>query len=411
MEISELGKTPIRSEQPSGEDVRYEPEFEALQSEIDKSTSLTAANPTDWDNVVRLSTTILSEKSKNLLVASYLCAGLIKINGLEGLAAAINMYRSLLEQFWDTLFPPQKRMKGRLNALEWWLEKVLDGIESLPTGITLDKSAKDALLDDVNAIDAFLAEKLDDAPLLHELKSRIAAIVVPAESPVSMAQSVDSKASRSPQSVTPQTVPASREIGQALEDVADHPPQKVMRRGLDMLRQAAAIMRQADPADARAYRLNRMAAWTGIEKLPPADRNGTTRIEPPMKEYISVLEQLYQQDSFSELLESAEGRVGQYLFWLDLSRYTAEALENLGHDPARQAVADHTARFVRRFRGIEKLTFSDGTPFADFATAQWLEDIIKRRLADTDNEATKDNGGYSTADSAAVEDCDAQARQ
>ena len=70
MEIVELGNTPISTDLPSGEDVRYEPEYEALQSEIDKLSSPTSQGATDWDKVVGLATTILAEKSKDLLVAS-----------------------------------------------------------------------------------------------------------------------------------------------------------------------------------------------------------------------------------------------------------------------------------------------------------------------------------------------------
>jgi type VI secretion system protein VasJ len=117
-----------------------------------------------------------------------------------------------------------------------------------------------------------------------------------------------------------------------------------------------------------------MAAWMDVAELPPAE-NGATRIPPPMQEISDALNRLHEQQNFTGLLESAESRVGQFLFWLDLSRYAAEALEQLGYQEAHQALADETARYVARLPGIERLAFSDGTPFADPDTAAWIKDI------------------------------------
>ena len=38
----------------------------------------------------------------------------------------------------------------------------------------------------------------------------------------------------------------------------------------------------------------------------------------------------------------------------------------------RSAVIDEVLAFVKRLPGVEQLTFSDGTPFADEATKAWL---------------------------------------
>ena len=50
MDIHSLGKEPIQQDQPAGLDVRYEPEFEQLQAEIDKLSMPSASGGTDWKN-------------------------------------------------------------------------------------------------------------------------------------------------------------------------------------------------------------------------------------------------------------------------------------------------------------------------------------------------------------------------
>lgn len=118
MKVRELGQNPISPDNPSGNDAHYEPEFEQLQQEIDKLSIVSAAgDSTDWKKVTSLSVTILSEKSKDLLVAVYLVTGLTKTHGFEGFAVGVAFLKDLVENFWETMYPPKRRMRGRLNAL------------------------------------------------------------------------------------------------------------------------------------------------------------------------------------------------------------------------------------------------------------------------------------------------------
>jgi type VI secretion system protein VasJ len=61
-----------------------------------------------------------------------------------------------------------------------------------------------------------------------------------------------------------------------------------------------------------------------------------------------------------------------------------EALERLNYEEAHKTVVDETAIYAHRLPGIEKLTFSDGTPFADDVTQGWLKEISLERSPDTD---------------------------
>jgi type VI secretion system protein VasJ len=295
------------------------------------------------------------------------------------------MYRALLEGFWESLYPPKKRMKGRKNALEWWQDRVVESLESLPKAAMLDEATKATLLQDVDAIDSFLEEQMEGAPLLNDLKGRISGIPVPAAPKPEPTPTVESTPAMS----------SRQNVADIAEGILEDNPEKVLRKGLDTLRQAAGLMRQQDTGRVLAYRLSRLAAWSGIESLPPA-QDGKTKIPPPMKEFIGALEKLYEQGNFAELLEAAESRVSQYLFWLDLSRYAAESLEQLGHGAACQAIVEETARYALKLKGVENLAFSDGTPFANGATVGWLSDIV--------NQLTSGAGGDGGARSGAAAD-------
>ena len=68
MDLLSLGKEPVNADQPAGSDVRYDPEFEELQAEIDKLSNPSATDGTDWNKVTKLASEILATKAKDILV-------------------------------------------------------------------------------------------------------------------------------------------------------------------------------------------------------------------------------------------------------------------------------------------------------------------------------------------------------
>jgi len=150
---------------------------------------------------------------------------------------------------------------------------------------------------------------------------------------------------------------------------------------MQKIRQVASYLSREEPSNPNAYRLARIYAWKSIEALP-LNENGKTRIPPPDGQVKNILSQLTSKEQWKNLLRAAEDRVNQFIFWLDLNRLVAEALINLGdkHIEAQEAVCQETAFFLYRLSGLENLTFSDGTPFADDETKQWLKGIQFKAL-------------------------------
>ena len=109
-----VGTDPIRPEKPVGDPVRYEDEFEQLQSQMDRINSL-SGEQVEWNTVVSLAGEILKSKSKDLLVMTYLGVGLFEEHGYKGLAATLQAYSDFLKNFWDGCFPKVKPPHGRLK--------------------------------------------------------------------------------------------------------------------------------------------------------------------------------------------------------------------------------------------------------------------------------------------------------
>jgi type VI secretion system protein VasJ len=172
MKITSLGKDPIQPDQPAGSDVRYGPEFEQLQGEIDKLALPSASGGINWEKVSDLAASILSKQSKDLLVAGYLAVSQIHVRRIEGLADGLTVMHDLLENFWDDLFPPKKRMRGRSGAIEWWIEKTESALKGIKPESD-ERKRRSAISTTLTQIDSLLVERLPDPPMLRSIETAL----------------------------------------------------------------------------------------------------------------------------------------------------------------------------------------------------------------------------------------------
>ena len=394
MEIYSLGKDPIQADQPAGSDVRYEPEYEELQAEIDKLSVPSASGGTDWKKVSDLAGAILAKKSKHLLVASYLAVSQVHMRQIEGLADGLTVIHDLIATYWEGMFPPKKRMRGRLGAIEWWVEKTETALTGLkPQPVAAGKL--EAIQKTLSQIDALLNEYLPEPPLLRPIQRALEIIpsvseTKPETEPIPVREQARPEPPPAPQPETkpevPKVVPAAA-VPETLVTVQD--AQKVISSGMQKVRQAATFLLENDLMNAMAYRYRRVAAWSMVSALPP-ESNGKTQIPPPAPQILQSLLDFKESGNWNALVLTAEQRLSQFIFWFDLNRLVAEALGNLGdgYENALDVVRQETAFFIHRLPGLVGMTFSDGTPFADPETSQWLKGIAPGAGSTTDAAGT-----------------------
>ncbi len=393
MKVRELGQNPINPDKPAGDDAHYEPEFEELQQEIDKLSIANASGEgTDWKKVASLSVTILSEKSKDLLVAVYLATALTRLHGFEGFGAAVAMLDDLVNNFWETMYPAKRRLRGRLNAIAWWQERMESFAKGLrdspPLPAEQVENAKKAL----DALDQSLREKVEDAPSMRELINYVNLLPVrqpepepaPAAERLASPQPDTTQAAPAPAPSPAQTAPAARTPSAAvlpplqasLQSTDKREAAQALSTLLDQLLGLADFHFQDAPTNPLSFRLRRLWAWLPLAAPPPAEM-GQTRIPPPDSIIKPSIEQLLAAGNHEAALRTTESRVTEHRFWLDISRLSATALENLGpsYKSAHAAVCAETLLLVERLQGLENLAFSDGTPFADPETRDWLKGL------------------------------------
>jgi len=356
---------PIRPEAPAGDSARYDGAYERLQSEISKMENL-SGTAIQWNEVIRLAKEILGEKSKDLLVASYLCRALFEEQGYLGLLSGLSCLEAMAEPFWEVLYPESKRMRARTNAIVWLSEKV-----GVAVTRKAPRPAEEPLVrgcsEKIGTLERFFDEKLGgDSPGLGDLRRALEQRLRETQAPQNNSRS------ETPLQETPVDAAAGASLFRKIDSAEE--AERVLDEATDPLRKAAALVRGADPSNPWPYRLVRSLTWMKIDELP-GNRGEETRVPSPSPQAAERYPLLVRQGSWRELIEEAESQVSEAPFWLDLHRFSALALARLGpsFSKAREALVGELLLFVRRLPGLPELKFADGTPFADGETRSWLE--------------------------------------
>jgi len=374
MNLDDIGRIPIPGASPAGGDAHYEPAFAQLQAEIDKLSSVTAGGAVDWTRVVDLAGEVLSTLSKDLSAAAYLGVGLAQTRGLDGLALGARILRDMAATFWDTCSPAKKRVRGRMAAFAWWQEKILAWLRGFDPGAPLPEARHQALLDDVRSLDGIVGELLPDFPPMRDLLEVLGRLPIEAAPPAQPVPPPGANERLSSSAPAAGNAPPSHALSPASVPPANAADARaaLASAALDF----ASLVRAETPADPWCWLAARMGAWLKLRGLPPAE-GGRTMLPPPEQAVKNALLNLLAQGRNLEAALAAEEQVTASLFWLDPHRVAARGLAALGPDyaAASEAVGAEVRLFLAWLPGVEHLSFSDGTPFADVETRAWLSSL------------------------------------
>ncbi len=371
---------PFLPDSPAGIDISYDAEFESIKAEIDKLTAMSGGQPV-WRDVIETSNRLLTAKAKDLRLLVWSTVARHQQGGVDGLAEGLAILARVAEDFWDTMNPPLRRAKARVNLVDWMFDQIASGLGPLEPSMN-DGDAVRAVQALADRVDGFLASKLADAysgmgglrSVLRDKIRMIPAAPEPTPEPVTTAAPASTTETGSAQPSTAAPVGSDLPTIGSAEDVL--PALRTLGKSVV---EAARHLRRADPANAWAYRIHRTGLWLSVKAAPPAEGN-RTRLPPPAVELRKKLEARLAGEQWMELLSLAEEQSAQSIFWLDLHRMVALAMDRLGalFLDARTTVGREMVAFVDRFPNLVTLCFSDGTPFADAGTQSFLDEERKK---------------------------------
>ena len=394
---------PISAEARAGRDARDDPRAELLRDEMLKD----GYTRRDWPRVEEAARTLLTDATKDIVVAASWASAAYETDGLPGLAAGLALLSGMLTDYWDEMFPPVARRKVRESALDNFYEHLATRIpaRTISADDADDLAACSELLEALHraaqtrytpapppyrpARDALarLQAALPKPKPEPKPEARSDAKPVPTDSqtadpkPVPEASPAPAKqAPASPPIIKPEARPApvddvpplaidaAPKSGASVEDLT-----RSLGAATQHLPKISLGLRRHQPAAPLAYRLLRVSAWLRAAE-PAADPQGRTQQDPLPPATRSQCDAMARAARWPELLDASESAFAapNQRFNLDLQRHTASALAGLGHHDAHTAVLAELAALLRRMPGLPRLLARDGTPLADPETLAFL---------------------------------------
>jgi type VI secretion system protein ImpA len=126
---------PIPGANPSGENLRNSQVYikitEARRQEEDWSGGRKEA---DYKAVLKLAGDALATKSKDLQLAAWVTEALLKREGLAGLRSGLELIKSLLDTFWDSIYPELEDGDAEFRAapVEWVGTRLGNAVKEAP---------------------------------------------------------------------------------------------------------------------------------------------------------------------------------------------------------------------------------------------------------------------------------------
>lgn len=336
---------PIPGEHAYGRDPGYEDAFFELKDEAGKLSGI------DDGLIVRACEHLLKETGKDLRLAGYYAFARLRQDGPAGFADGLELAAALVDRFGEAALPD--RHEAKKAALEMLATaRVIETLDSRGDFVPADLERTLAALD---VLVTHTAAWPDAArPNLQPLVSRFKKKEAPA-------RSVDSG-----KAMPAATVPGKTSAGSIAST----------RDLLDQARAMSAWLRDQENGYLPSVRLVRSIRWDTLHDVPPSDAASHTRLAPPRAELRQQMKRLVLQKHWHELLERVEGAFmeGVNHLWFDLQYFQHAALDHVGtpYSAWRELLRADFALFLERLPGIERLAFSDGTPFADDTTLEWI---------------------------------------
>lgn len=163
---------PVPGASPAGVQAKHEPAYEAVALEVAKLES-PASNAVRWDDVVEGAGELLKHTTKDLWLAAYMAYGLYATRGVDGAATGTAVLAEVTERYWQDLYPEAKRLRGRANAVAWFVDR-LGRILPTVDQATVSAEPLDALAVAVKRLAQLSRERFSDmAPAFGPLQEAI----------------------------------------------------------------------------------------------------------------------------------------------------------------------------------------------------------------------------------------------
>lgn len=375
---------PLTGSAGTGEDPAYDDDFQLMREEINKLSGINS------QTLCQLAEKILCHTARDLRVVTWYIFARLQQQGEAGLCEGLQLLAAMLTRYGDQCHP--RRPNARKSALEWLNSTKIQDTLSLWPDTSREQTSLTA------AVLSLLEAQLESWP--EDERPSLAGLCRALETRLAGSGGLDG--------LTPPAFGATDSA--PVSTLGLLTPDIVVTSESEFLSQSKVLSRWlADRPQGwlASHRLMKAVRWDTVSQTPALDSRGRTRLSPPKADYRAQLKRLYLQHSWTELVEQASAMFceGGNCFWLDLQWYLWQGLTRAGQpwDGWADYILSDLKLLLARLHGLEQLSWSDGTPFADEVTLAWIIEKVNDDMPGLGHEPAAVAAGEQTDDILALE--------
>lgn len=352
----------VPGERPEGTFDEDHALYQSIEQEMVKVGSLRAAT-IDWTLVENASRQYLREECKHFRVVTHLCAAWWRRESWRDWLASLELVTGMAERYWATAHPNAGARGMQAKRRQWGtlVERLGGALKALPPAgydDALQARAKTALerlerAETEHGLTPASAARLREA-LAHRVEPARRAPYEPARPEAHLAASHDAVGPGFFTSRSDSPIGDERETRRLYLRIADY-------------------INQQDAYEPTGYLLRRHALWSQIHGTPPVKRERRTELMNVPDGIATEYRDMIASGALSPaLLLRIEKSVSASPYWLRGSFYAATVAQRLEMPTVAMVIRTAVERFVRRLPTLRDLAFSDGAPFLDDETFDWV---------------------------------------
>lgn len=362
--------TDIVGEERFGTDLSYEPEFEAIENEVNNTTNLFATSKTDWSLVHDNSLSLLKNSSKDYRLIYWVILSLQKRELTSEFISLLPTVNEFIIKYKSDIYPLRnKRLYSSINQsvhiINLLMNALINNIDNIESTNALINIFTDL---DETIINSFSSNTENVLSIISKLKKHKKRLQSEAHK-----ETVNAPTTPQPNEEKPPTNTPSPQSLVLNEINNDRDANKALRHLQDVARSLSKYWLNQRINDEKVYQLNRTLTWLTITQLPASNNDNVTMLKPVPQARQQYFQQLKSESSYAELLIEIEESLSKSPFWIDGHLIAWESLTKLNHSDAAQAVVDQLSLLMKKTPNIINLKFDDGSEFASASTKEWLE--------------------------------------
>ncbi|MEM5527552.1 type VI secretion system protein TssA [Gammaproteobacteria bacterium AS21] len=359
MNINNKIAEPIHRDNPVGEVLIDDEQLDFIETELMKVGSLSHSS-IGWAQVEESALNILCNKSKDIKVLANYMQCLQQQGNLLSLLNSLYVLDVFAANFWQQAYPipGPKGEKLRAKLYKQMMQRSANTVKKLEYYDAQTTEIERVL----KPLMKTLAAQSLDISLIESLQRSI-------EQGITDSHNVkeSSDQSQDASTKTEQQVDAPK----APKVFFDSKNERATRQALMTM---ADFLNATDPENTLGYQIRRHALWFAIDQLPGTKKECITDLAAySVDKYQDYCNSVVRSPS-NELLKRLERSIEQAPFWFDGQHLSAQLCLKLGYLDIARVIQTQSQSFLERLPALINYCASDGSPFVNESTKQWLNE-------------------------------------